>query len=335
MKTPKDIFIRSLRRLYRVFARKNFLPPDCECNRQIANDMIYELLATDKPCMIARLGATELNCIDNYRCVHSDKNGLEKWLDYITDDTHTPWWNTEQFHVMSLYSGIFPETMETAERFSQRYLDDIPEIDLLASFNYQERFLPLSASLPRVQLEMLCPFFVERPWSRILHGKRVLVIHPFEQTIRQQYAKRQQLFDNQEVLPKFDLITLKAVQTVAGNKSEFKDWFEALKYMEEQVERLDFDIALLGCGAYGLPLAAHIKRMGKKAVHIGGGLQLMFGILGKRWTQEYPAISPWYYLPGKDIDIDYTPLFNLDWTYPLDVDTPQNAQAVENACYWK
>ena len=26
----------------------------------------------------------------------------------------------------------------------------------------------------------------------------------------------------------------------------------------------------LGCGAYGFPLAAHVKRMGKKAIHMGG-----------------------------------------------------------------
>ena len=40
----------------------------------------------------------------------------------------------------------------------------------------------------------------------------------------------------------------------------------------------NFDIALIGCGAYGFPLAAFVKGIGKKAVHIGGPLQLFFGI---------------------------------------------------------
>ena len=31
---------------------------------------------------------------------------------------------------------------------------------------------------------MLYPFFVERPWTRILTGKKVLVVHPFVDTIR-------------------------------------------------------------------------------------------------------------------------------------------------------
>lgn len=48
--------------------------------------------------------------------------------------------------------------------------------------------------------------------------------------------------------------------------------------MKDEIDKRDYDIALIGCGAYGFPLAAHIKRSGKKAVHLGGALQLLFGI---------------------------------------------------------
>lgn len=335
MRTAKDILIRGLRYAYRTISGKRFLPPECECDRQAANDLVFELLANDKPCMVARFGTTEINCINNYLCVHSSKSYYQKCLEYITDNTHTPWWNRDHFHTMSIYSGIFPETQEMAERFSERYLKDIPEIDLLVCHQYYEKFMPLRTDVTRIQLETLYPFFVERPWTRILKGKRVLVIHPFEQTIQQQYAKRQLLFANPNVLPDFELITMRAVQTVAGNKSAFADWFEALHYMEDQIDKINFDIALIGCGAYGLPLAAHVKRSGGKAVHLGGGLQLLFGIIGKRWVVDYPKLSPWHYLPGKDINIDYTRLFNQYWCYPLYDDTPQNAKLVEDACYWK
>jgi len=335
MRSLKELIIRGLRFTYRSISRKKIHGPECECNRQVANGMIYDLLASDKQCMIARFGTTELNCINNYLCVHSSKSYLRRIIDFITDETHTPWWNKEHFHTMSVCSGIFPESQEIAERFSERYLEDIPEIDMLASYQYLEKFMPTRKDVVKVQLETIYPFFVEKPWTRLLKGKRVLVIHPFEQTIRQQYTKRELLFDNPDVLPKFELITMKAVQTIAGNKSEFKDWFEALEYMERQIDKIDFDIALIGCGAYGLPLAAYVKRIGKKAVHFGGGLQLLFGIMGNRWVEGYPKISPWNYLPGVYIDIDYTPLFNEHWCYPLPVDTPRNAQVVEGACYWK
>lgn len=328
----KDYVIRGLKHGYRKITGKTFLNPECDCDRQSSNDKIYNLLSSGKPCMISRFGTTEINCVDNYLCVHSNQSYFKKCVNYITDYTHTPWWNEDHFHFMNIYSGIFPEGQETAERFSERYLQDIPEIDLLGCHQYYEKFMPLRTDVIKVQLEMLYPFFVERPWSRILKGKKVLVIHPFEASITSQYNKRDLLFANDEILPQFDLKTFKAVQTIAGNSSEFKDWFNALKYMEDKVSSIDFDIAILGCGAYGLPLAAYIKRLGKQAIHLAGGTQLLFGIKGNRWTEQYEDVR--HYRPGVDINVNYRLLFNENWIFPLAEDKPKGAEKVENACYW-
>lgn len=78
-------------------------------------------------------------------------------------------------------------------------------------------------------------------------------------------------------MPDFELITLKAVQTLADNKNtEFVTWFDALDYMKRQMDEIDFDIALIGAGAYGFPLGSYAKELGKKGLHIGGALQLYF-----------------------------------------------------------
>lgn len=328
----KDYAIRAAKKVYRAATGKKFLNPACEMNRQVANDHIYQLLTRPEPTMISRFGTTELNCINNYLCVKSDKSYAARVLDYVTGHTHTPWWNTDHFAVMSDYSGIFPPTQDTAERFSEVYLRDCQEVDLLGSFQYFERFMPLKKDAIRVQLETLYPFFVERPWTRALSGKKVLVIHPFDETIGAQYAKRKVLFSSPEVLPDFKLMTLRAVQSVGGTKTEFKDWFEALDSMIESVNKTDFDVAIIGCGAYGLPLAAHIKRIGKKAVHLGGGTQLLFGIKGKRWEEQYDRT--WEYRPGESININYVDIFNDEWVYPAPDERPQSANKVENACYW-
>lgn len=330
-----DYLIRGLKHAYRFSSGKKFYPPECDCDRQSANDKIYNLLALGMPCMISRLGTTEINCINNYLCIHRNRPFLKKCWDYVKDDTHTPWWNTDHFKLMTIYSGIFPSCQDTAERFSKQYLQDIPEIDILACHQYYEKFMPLRKDVIRIQLEMLYPFFVERPWTRYLEGKKVLVVHPFKDTIRMQYAKRKLLFSNSEILPDFDLKILKAVQSIAGVQTQFKDWFEALDYMKKEIERIDFDICIVGCGAYGLPLAAHIKRLGKQAIHLGGGTQLLFGILGNRWVKQYKKKAVWHYRPNVHINIDYHSLFNEYWSYPLDSDTPMHANKVENACYWK
>ena len=88
--------------------------------------------------------------------------------------------------------------------------------------------------------------------------------------------------------------------------------------MKNQILKKDFDIALIGCGAYGFPLAAHVKRIGKQAIHLGGSLQILFGIKGKRWD-NHPVISK---------------LYNEHWIRPRVEDKPNKAHLVEDACYW-
>lgn len=327
----RDYLIRFAKKGYRLITQKKFPSPDCEQDRQVANNYIYNLLASDKPCMISRYGTTELIAVNNYLCIISEKSYLKKIWEYITDYTHTPWWFTDHFRYMHIYSGIFPPTEEIAERFAMRYLEDTKEIDLLGSFQYFEKFMPLKDATQFVHLETLYPFFVENPWSRVLKNKKILVIHPFEETIKHQYEKRELLFRDKNILPEFELITIRAIQSAAGIDVKYKTWFEALKYMEDQINKIDFDICLLGCGAYGLPLAAHVKRIGKKAVHIGGGLQLLFGIKGKRWDD--PSYGNNYNLPAL-MKEPYCNLYNSFWQKALLGDTPREANKVDGACYW-
>lgn len=328
----KDIIIRATKHAFRFLTNKKFVLPDCEVSRQKANDLIYEALSSQEPTMIARFGTTEIITINNYLCINSEERYLKKIWNFISDHTHTPWWFEENIKYLDIYSGVFPPTQQTAEKFSERYLQDIPQIDILGSFQYYEKFMPLKDEVQFLHLETLYPFFVERPWTRVLKGKKVLVVHPFEDTIKFQYSQRKHLFQNEQILPEFELITIKAIQSAAGIKAPFNDWFEALEHMEKQISMIEFDICLLGCGAYGLPLAAHVKRMGKKAIHLGGGLQLLFGIKGKRWD-PVSNYGSWYQIPHL-FDQNYCDLYNDKWIRPLDTDTPKNAIKLDGATYW-
>lgn len=121
-------------------------------------------------------------------------------------------------------------------------------------------------------------------------------------------------------MPQFELKTLKAVQTIAGTKDErFDNWFEALDWMVQECKKIDFDVAIIGCGAYGFPLAAEIKKMGKGAIQLCGATQLMFGIKGNRW-ENISAIKDG--------------LFNDAWVYPNEKEKVSGMKKIENACYW-
>ena len=317
------------RNLYRRFCHPSFVLPICIYDRNEANSLIYKLLISDVPCMISRFGSIEIGIVSNYLMIHENKSLISKCFEYITDNTGLPWWDTLFFKSMKNNAGIFPESTEVLKRFSERYLQDIPEIDLLGSFNYTEKFMPLRNDVVNVHLECLYPFWVEKPWTLALKGKKVLVVHPFVETIKSQYIQRNVLFENPNILPEYELKTLRAIQSNAGNDVPFKDWFEALKWMENEISKIDFDICILGCGAYGLPLAATIKRMGKKAIHIGGGSQLLWGIKGKRWDNNNYF---WKNLP--QLNTNYSSLYNEYWVRPSQAETPKAANDVEGACYW-
>ena len=84
-----------------------------------------------------------------------------------------------------------------------------------------------------------------REWpGRVLKGKKILVVHPFAETIKSQYEnKRRLIFPGTEILPEFDLHILKAVQTIAGTiDPRFPTWFDALNYMTEECLKINFDI---------------------------------------------------------------------------------------------
>ncbi|MFT6835954.1 MAG: hypothetical protein ACJA0H_001994 [Francisellaceae bacterium] len=287
-------------------------------NKDYSNALIFNILSSDEPCMISRIGSTEMMCVNNHLGV---ENKINKTISGYLKGNESPWWwETTTIEQMQKWSGFFPADICKLQQFSKLMLQDIKEIDLLGSWLNDEIHLkPELVNAKRVVLEDLEPFFATSPWTRALAGKKVLVVHPFSEDIESQYKKRELLFEN-GLLPEFELITIKAVQSLAGEKTQFKDWFEALDSMKNQIDNTDYDVCIIGCGAYGLPLAAHVKRMGKKAIHLGGVTQLLFGIKGSRW-EEYIV---WPYMN----------LFNEYWVRPGESAKITNAKQVEGSCYW-
>lgn len=324
--------LKVLRKLYaKAFGTYQLPSLQREEDPDKASEMIYDLLASDKPCMIARFGANELNAVVNYLGVNSKSHSIFK---YIIGEQPEWWWNKGIMYCMQNNAGFFPATPENMQRFGEMMIEDAKEVDLLGSWlNDESRVLNIIGSQPQsVHLMFLEPFWSNKPWTRALKNKKILVVHPFAELIEAQYNKREYLFEMPDVLPEFQLQTIKAVQSLGGMNNVFKDWFEALDYMKKEIDKRDYDVCLIGCGAYGFPLAAHVKRMGKKVVHIGGSLQLLFGIIGKRWLSkswENPKQSTQLSKEGR-----YIQLMNQYWIRPDMANTPVNKDMVESGCYW-
>ncbi|MEM1367350.1 MAG: hypothetical protein AAGG02_04885 [Cyanobacteria bacterium P01_H01_bin.15] len=264
-----------------------------------SNRFIREKISSQSPLMVSRLGNIEARCIK----------------DFLQAE-----YSPQTYQDMSGSPGFFPIQKEMLDRFSRTFLSAAESIDLLGVwFNPGEPDI-IRQSCPEanlVSLSALEPYFQNEPWSQALSGKRVMVIHPFAETIIRQYENhRKHLFEDPRILPQFELLTFKAVQSFAGQPTAFSTWFDALDWMCEQIQQQDFEMALIGCGAYGLSLAAYIKHIGKQAIHLGGALQILFGIKGRRWDAD-PSINRFY---------------NQHWVRPSREEQPQNYQ--KYPAYW-
>ncbi len=264
-------------------------------NKDDANALIIEKIFSKQPLMISRYGSVEF---------YTFTTG--KGIDALYNN-----------------AGFFPKDDHLIKEFRNIYYEASREIDILGIWFYKytdishwKRKVSLIKTLPNlnylIELHTLNPY--DNNWIKALKNKRVLVVHPFKSSIEKQYQIREKI----GLLPKLkSLEIIQAIQTIADVQDpRFQNWFDALEYMKREISTKEFDICLIGCGAYGLPLATHVKNMGKQAIHIGGALQLLFGIKGRRWEDEY----------------DFK--FDENWIYPLEEDRPVGAKKVENACYW-
>lgn len=227
------------------------------------------------------------------------------------------------YNQMCNLSGFFPKEYDEdrLSRYCAIQADAINSTDILISFGkcYEEYILKKYC---HNNLEMITfDTFgnIANSWTKELVGKKVLVIHPFAKLIEQQYQNREFLYEDKDYLPEFELKTIQAIQSLGGVCNEgYLDWFEALDIMKNMMNSIDYDVVLIGCGAYGLPLASEAKKNGKVAIHMGADLQLLFGIKGKRWDAGYVGNH----------------LYNDYWVYPSEEYRPISYKDVEDGCYW-
>lgn len=277
---------------------------------------IRELLSSSSPCMIARFGSVELQSVVDYLYPAVWKNIFPFIYGKIPSWGYAP----STIRTMYINAGFFTPTQSMLNRFGKLMIDCMKEVDILGSWRLEEEVVtPYMPNVKRVPLPDLEPYYFEEPWTTALEGKKVLVIHPFEDSIRAQHLRYDKLFENKKLTPKYELLTIKAVQSIAGNKpKQFNDWFEALDWMKREIDKLNFDIAIIGCGAYGFPLAAYVKQIGKKAIHLGGAVQYLFGIRSNSAFND-PLVRV---------------LLNEYWVAPSKNETPKGIDKVENSRYW-
>ena len=270
------------------------------------NDLARDLLESGQPFLFGRCGATEMRTV----------------ADWLQNGGH----NFDGPHAgghSAICPASFPPTMPrwTNSAASTSRLRRAPELLALWNVGAEREVIRGCDATRFTELRALGALLPRHargaPPSR---ASGCSSVHPFRRTILAQYEKRSRsCFPAKNVLPELACLTvIQAVQGLGGQDTGYADWFDALTEMERRMDAADYDVAIVGAGAYSLPLAAHARDTGHAAIQMSGATQLLFGIKGKRWD-DHPVISK---------------LYNPAWVRPDETEGISNKEKVEGGSYW-
>jgi hypothetical protein len=281
-----------------------------------SNDSIIKLIQTDKPFLICRLSHIE-TLLSVYYDIHKTIHPQYK-------------------KISSTNAGIYSQNDKELELYSMFYMKSLNNMTKLACFpklytqtqNYviqkynipQENILHHSVLEPFYQLHDDINSIV---WTHLLKNKKILIVNPFVDSFQKQIQSGFKFFGKDDPRTLWDkdqkFVFYKSYNCIYNNHPH-NSWFETYAAMCDDIKHLDFDIALLGCGGYGLPLCNFIyDKLGKSAIYMGGSIQLLFGVYGNRW-KSHNIIGPLIQKGG--------------WIRPSKEEQPTNFQKVEGGCYW-
>lgn len=235
--------------------------------------------------------------------------------------------------VMKNNAGIRISSLSSLYCYEEQYLSAFHHCDLYAGWephgDYIHHIAKSQKYLQKLYASKQCiwthcfdifHYIYAQPWTWALRRKRVLVVSPFIETIKEQLPIREHLYHGIDLFPECEFVFLKPPQTQADEDA--REFDVELSDFKLQIDNIvdDFDVALLSCGGYANPIASYIFSQKKSAIYVGGVLQMYFGILGNRWIQQRPDIV--------------TLFVNSHWKRPKESERPKNSHKVENGCYW-
>ena len=229
-------------------------------------------------------------------------------------------------------AGIYTKNEESVQTYVTQLMEAYEHCTVIAEweraskvFSFtgmgQELVSSRTSHIPNINAISLEPYYVADPhsWMTSLQGKRILIVHPFVETMKRQVTHFDTLFPGREWFRDCTFQFIAPPFTLAGNH-QGRDWLEHLREFYTKLDQCEeFDVALVAAGGYGMIISDYVyTKRNKSVLYIGGALQLFFGIIGKRWFDNKAILS----------------LVNDDWVRPGPADRPPHFTKVEKGCYW-
>jgi hypothetical protein len=293
------------------------------------NNSIIDYFDKNIPFSVIRAGNTEAYYIQEYLHNRNPPAEWDKWMFIIAgifpDSTtylKTVWMPTVLKCIensdITMFVDISGQIQQ--DQSMQHYYNNKPHCFQDDCCVLDAGFL-VGKNIHRVQCDI--------PWTTKLQGKKVLVISPFEKTIKKQWGNKNLIWgDDVDKMNGFELVEVirspfhpmvDGIEDISINS-----WDKVCDLYKTKIDKYDYDVLLIGAGAYAPVWADYAKQQGKIGITICGALQLLFGIKGPRWV-DYPCYFPW------------KKMFNDNWIFPLHDDMPKNNNIMTNIenSYWR
>jgi hypothetical protein len=170
--------------------------------------------------------------------------------------------------------------LAAAERFviprDEFELSAFAKCEMFAGSHATARELLLSKIMFWASAFDIFHYIYTQPWTWALRGKRILIVSPFQESIEEKLPIRAELYDGVDLFPDCTFVCVKPPTELQRFLVSIKD--------------LEYDVALVSCGGYGNLVCSAIYDSGRSAIHVGGVLQMYFGVLGTRWLKDRPDV---------------------------------------------
>jgi hypothetical protein len=274
-------------------------------------DAVRLSLLGRKPLLVGKIGANELQLLYWSERLKIPGRSFPR--------RHVHFWN---LRTCASNAGLKPRTRSSYRQFAALLRDAAIAADHLGAWQEPAEhalYRQLNLKAKYHNLFHLCPWFTNpaSAWPQALAGRKIFVVSPFLESILSQFPRREQIWTSRPgLLPDCQISGYRFPYLISRHCR--LSWQEVYTEVAAQMRQSDFDVALLGCGALSLPLGFVAKQLGRQAIHMGGFLQVLFGIHGGRFRRD-PV---------------YAELFNEHWITPAAAETPAEAKSIENHCYW-
>jgi hypothetical protein len=199
------------------------------------------------------------------------------------------------FHFLN-QEGLFPGTPSFMLDFAKFYVEQIRKLDflglcfvpreleILKHYQLKNKFVYLLDQEP----DRSTPDNPEKCYLQYFRDKKILIICPFAGILKERATR--EIFEgvwSRTGKKWFYPASIDALEFPYGFSKETQKRYatalDLLDSIKNEIAHRDFDVALIAAAGLAIPIAAYAKDIGKMGICLGGHLQAVFGVIGKRW----------------------------------------------------